>query len=76
MTVQTLRQLLEDLKLDALKAGRYPSPLKASQWEKRDKKKAFRCMSYNRYVRQIGALEDAIAELQALKDSSPNQVRP
>lgn len=64
-TIDTLRALLYDLKIDALWAGRYPPPQSVSKWEKRDKKQAFRCIAYCQLVRRIGALEDAISELES-----------
>jgi hypothetical protein len=63
----TLRMLLEDLQRDALLAGRYGPPFTADRWRGRDKRAAFRCVGYERLVRQIGALEDAIAVLAGLQ---------
>ena len=63
-TLDTLRSLLWDLKIDALHAGRYPTPVDPDKWEQRDKKRAFQCLGYVSLVRRINALTDAIAELQ------------
>lgn len=63
-TVDTLRALLEDHKVEALHAGRYPTPVNPRKWETRDKARAFRCMAYNRLVREINALDDAIGALE------------
>jgi hypothetical protein len=64
MTIHTLRALVRDLKVDALHAGRYPTPCQAESWEQRDKSKAFRCIAYNACVRRINALEEVISELE------------
>ena len=64
MTIHTLKQLVFDLEFDALHAGRYPTPVHPSMWEKRDKKKAFRCIRYNTCVRQINALQDVISAME------------
>jgi hypothetical protein len=65
-TIHTLRALVEDLKVDALHAGRYPKPCKAELWEQRDKGRAFRCIAYSQNVRRINAIEDAISVLESL----------
>jgi hypothetical protein len=71
-TIHTLRDLVRDLKVDALHSGRYPKPCKAELWEQRDKSKAFRCIAYSQNVRRINAIEDAISVLEDLarKDST------
>jgi len=71
-TIHTLRALVSDLKIDALHAGRYPTPCNAELWEQRDKSRAFRCIAYKTNVRRINAIEDAISTLEswAGKDST------
>ena len=66
-TVHTLKSLLADLKFDAYKAGRYVPPYTAKAFDKRNKKEAFFCIAYNRCLRQINALIDAIKELEGRK---------
>lgn len=60
----TLRSLVRDLKIEALHAGRYPTPVNADMWEKRDKSIAFSCIAYVRNVRRINAIEAAISILE------------
>jgi hypothetical protein len=67
MTIHTLRDLVRDLKVDALHAGRYPKPVNADKWEQRDKSIAFRCIAYVKNVRRINALEDAIFTLESTR---------
>jgi len=52
----TLIGLLNGLKQKALSSGRYPTPFTPERYDSRDKSIAFRCMGYNRLVRQINAL--------------------
>jgi hypothetical protein len=67
MTLHTLKALVRDLKVDALHYGRYPTPVNADKWERRDKSRAARCIGYNTTVRRINALEDAISTLEKLR---------
>jgi len=53
----TINSLVKDLKFKALHYGRYPTPYSAEKYDNRDKSAAFRCLGYNRLVRQINALE-------------------
>ena len=66
-TLDTLRALLYDLKVETLHSGRYPTPVDPGNWEQRDKSKAYYCIGYVQGVRRINALEDAIATLEALQ---------
>lgn len=63
-TINTLKGLVRELKVDALHSGRYPAPVDPNMWEQRDKSRAVRCIAYNRDVRHINALEDAIFTLE------------
>ena len=54
----TLNGLLEGLKQRALEYGRFPTPYTAKRYDiRKTLGKPFRCMGYNRLVRQINALE-------------------
>ncbi len=60
-TIQTLRLLLADLKVEALHSGHYyHEPRTAAAFDNRDKSKAFRSVGYNQTVLRINALQDAI----------------
>lgn len=48
------------LKQKALHTGKYPPPYTSHKYDKRDKSKAFRSISYNETVRQINALAEVI----------------
>lgn len=65
-TINTLKALVRRLKVEALHAGRYPTPVSADKWESRDKSKAFTCIAYREGVRNINALNDAISTLEEL----------
>ena len=54
-TVSTIRYLVVRLKREAMRAGRYEMT-SAGLYDKRDKSKAFRCITYNARVREINAL--------------------
>lgn len=53
----TLIALMNGLKQSAMSSGQYPTPFTPERYDSRVKSEAFRCMGYNRKVRQIGALE-------------------
>jgi len=56
--LNTLYALLKDLKYGAYVAGGYPAPYTAERYDIRHTLgKPFRCIRYNRLVRQINALE-------------------
>jgi|GEM_PF-3859979 len=59
-TRDTLGGLRSDLIIEALDAGRYPA---GTVWHDRDRSAAFRCMRYERLVRQITALDRALMAL-------------
>ena len=65
MTIHTLKDLVRELKVQTLHAGRYPTPCKAENWERRDKSRAFRCIAYNTNVRRINALEEVIFHMES-----------
>ena len=64
-TIKTLEWLLEDLKREAMRLGRYEGWHTASEFDKRDKSAAFACIGYRRAVRQINALTNALDALDA-----------
>ena len=62
-TMYALQNIREALQQEAMRAGRYGDGTRFFCWEEytqRDKSKAFRCVAYNRLVRQISALDNAI----------------
>jgi len=69
-TLRTLKGLLYDLKLEALRAGHYPGPYKPGLWEKRNKRRAFHSIGYNQLVRWINALTDVVVELERKRDDN------
>jgi hypothetical protein len=64
-TLDTLRALLQDLQEEALRVGRYPPPHTADRWAARDRRCAFQCIAYRRYVRQINALTRVLTALSS-----------
>ena len=61
----TLVALMNGLKQKALSSGRYPTPYTPERYDNRMQLgKPFRCMGYNRLVRQINALKRLIGGVQ------------
>jgi hypothetical protein len=64
-----LTELLEDLKIEACVVGRYPRPYTAERYDIRHKiGKPFRCIAYNKLVRQINAFENLLMDYRQLKE--------
>ena len=61
MTLHTLRACRDRMKQEALYVGRYGLLHTPKNYDKRDKSKAFRCISYVDHVRWINALEEVIS---------------
>lgn len=70
VNVNTLSELLWELKCEACHFGRFPNDRRSPfwfdtrrQWSRKNGFRPFRCIGYNQRVRQINALEDAIQAL-------------
>lgn len=72
-TPDTIILLIQELKIHALSAGKYPPPFTNDAYDGRDKSKAFRSISYNRCVRQINALLDILHAAHSSKISLLNK---
>lgn len=65
-TIQTLRRIVREKKIYAMKAGHYPPPYTAEAFDNRGPV-FFRSIAYNQTIIEINALKDAINALSASK---------
>jgi hypothetical protein len=70
----TLTALMNGLKQNALSSGRYPAPYTPKRYDNRHELgKPFRCMGYNRLVRQINALDKVLKVAKSKPDWKPGR---
>ncbi len=75
LTLRTIAPIIEDLKKEAWESGRLGTygegkrhkDFSVKAFDNRNKSLAFRCMGYNRLVRQINALQDLINTVKELR---------
>lgn len=61
LTTRVVKRIIDDLKFEAWCSGRYGGKgFTVQAFDGRDKARAFRCISYNRLIRQINALKDIL----------------